>query len=732
MNATKSNSEVSRFFKKILKSHPRCVDPCFMTGMACVSTDEIEKNRKAGKHKTTLTGFMVMPFQPKLTVFFYNILKPFIEKNYHNKQQRVILSRSDVPQKTGTVVCQGICRKIQEADFVIADVSCPNENVFYELGLAYGMGQSLILVGHNKRPFAQSVAKYLGCPLYLYADLDPLLLSSDAKKGFSGSALAWSSGVTSPIRHETGTSIGFVEILKHSVFGSENDKNLGLPHDPESTPLFTEGDIELDFTTHVKSDIGLAIADLSEDKDLKRSVGNQIQRIEQIKKKIAKRECQIANNQSFKAFKAAVDNAYLLIVRTGKDCHPMAYFWLGYGHARGQNVIPITQLVVSKTTGEEGIQDLAFDIRAQRHMTFSHRKPEQLQGELSKVMRDTIVKDFTVWSRKHFWDKFLGNRGEVSIITGALHVANPVREMVGDWDLRAASELAAYLSNQQYRPRIETPIYQPEFVRLDPIDYIKSIHNDLKLGQKNCVVIASPDVNPLTEIIFGKCYGVPDKDLFKRPSNLAGFVKKYSNAVIVRKRQFRDGNPPEGGKRSAIARAFYVDDETYDQTENKEERGVIGGWIGSHKIESVRKTEILLPYKSQQELDGRQDFDVYGHILIARNPFTPPDAERRYVIVLNGVSGPATFAMTHVLTGGVNDDFTLYSERKFDAKSMTEEILNKVLSQWNNVEEEGKKGLQCIIRVSVAKRAVHTNASPIFDWRLIAGWKCGGEKIVSF
>ena len=50
----------------------------------------------------------------------------------------------------------------------------------------------------------------------------------------------------------------------------------------------------------------------------------------------------------------------------------MAYFWLGYGHARGKNVIPITVTRDAK----DPIDDLAFDIRAQQHMTFIESRPD--------------------------------------------------------------------------------------------------------------------------------------------------------------------------------------------------------------------------------------------------------------------------------------------------------------------------------------------------------------------
>ena len=225
----------------------------------------------------------------------------------------------------------------------------------------------------------------------------------------------------------------------------------------------------------------------------------------------------------FKSTRDRVDRSYCLVVRTGIDCHPMAYFWLGYGHARGKNVIPITKLVMDEpeaVTAPRGgsleprsqprgkVLDLAFDIRAQRHMTFDPQRPELLEHQLEQTLAEMIRADFSEWSRRKFWATLLGSSGEVSIITGGLHSEDHNREMVGDWDLRAASELTSYFSRHQYRPKIETPIYQPEFAKhFDPTmttgRYIDQATREIRIADKNCVVIASPDVNPLTEILLG-------------------------------------------------------------------------------------------------------------------------------------------------------------------------------------------------------------------------------------
>lgn len=136
----------------------------------------------------------------------------------------------------------------------------------------------------------------------------------------------------------------------------------------------------------------------------------------------------------------------------------MAYFWLGYCHALGKNVIPVTII----NGPDDDIDDLAFDIRALWHMTFLRSHPTRFVEELQDTLQQMILSDFSEWSRRRFWDEVLDRRGIVPIFTGALHNDPIGRDMIGDWDLRAASELTSFFASHQYRATIESPVYQIE------------------------------------------------------------------------------------------------------------------------------------------------------------------------------------------------------------------------------------------------------------------------------
>jgi len=141
----------------------------------------------------------------------------------------------------------------------------------------------------------------------------------------------------------------------------------------------------------------------------------------------------------------------------------------------------------------------------------------------------------------------------------------------------------------------------------------------------------------------------------------------------------------------------------------------------------------LLDYYGQNERP-QGTFHIYAQLIVARNPFAAKEKAPRYVIILNGVSGPATFALTHVLTGGGNEEFESYRESGFDPAASSESILNKFLG---SMQDGSFNCLECVIKVHVGEapenepaaagspKAPHTGA--IFDWRRILSWTIDGE-----
>jgi len=753
------NDELGKFLRVVGERHGR-VDPCFMTGKGCVYTDQIDQALKSRVHKGEAKGFMIMPFRPRLRVFFENCLRPFFYANYdqidepkggmHPAPKKIALERADDVARPGIIVCEGICKRIQESDFVVADISVPNDNVFYELGLAYGIGHKIVLIHQKGAQFGADRAEYFRKGEGEHSVKQYENLQRIDRDRFTVTDYFWrrESSTSGEASKKPEPEVLFLEIMAD-----------GKKEQAPGLTTVDDDDIRLSFSEHILSDIGLALSRIAESLQRQEEAQQAVippEYLHNIIEAHLDKASIVDPADEFKSTRDRVDRSYCLVVRTGIDCHPMAYFWLGYGHARGKNVIPITKLVMDEpeavTVPRGGsleprsqprgkVLDLAFDIRAQRHMTFDPQRPELLEHQLEQTLAEMIRADFSEWSRRKFWAALLGSSGEVSIITGGLHSEDHNREMVGDWDLRAASELTSYFSRHQYRPKIETPIYQPEFAKhFDPTmttgRYIDQVTREIRIADKNCVVIASPDVNPLTEILLGRLFGVDDKLLFSDKLKTAD-CPNAAFIVYKERKKAADGGEAAGAgglRGTAVAsRAFFKEEIGQDGTE---QRGFV-----SHAFE--RGDKKLLPYYGQNEYEqrGRDPFKIYAQLIVARNPFSPQDDPARYVVILNGVSGPATFALTQVVTGGGNEEFESRKQYAFDPAGQSESILNKLLPYISS------PNFHCIhtlieVEVSDESKSLEGEATPseglsqrvqgagaTFDWRGIVSWRLAEEML---
>ena len=84
--------------------------------------------------------FVIMPFRPELS-FFYRSVKKHIEDAFPN----VTVARGD-DQILTTPILNKIMDFIRQADFVIADITGRNPNVFYELGMAHALEKPVVLI----------------------------------------------------------------------------------------------------------------------------------------------------------------------------------------------------------------------------------------------------------------------------------------------------------------------------------------------------------------------------------------------------------------------------------------------------------------------------------------------------------------------------------------------------------------------------------------------------------
>jgi hypothetical protein len=83
---------------------------------------------------------------------------------------------------------------------------------------------------------------------------------------------------------------------------------------------------------------------------------------------------------------------------------------------------------------------------------------------------------------------------------------------------------------------------------------------------------------------------------------------------------------------------------------------------------------------------------VLAHLVITYNPFPNPNGRDAIIVVLDGVSGPATFGLAEVLTGGKESSRAQASER----------LLKSINALW---DEESKnknfRGIEGFIEVKI-------------------------------
>ena len=112
---------------------------CYMTGKPCDYDKPDDKNKNM---------FIVSPFGFPFDTLYKEgseiqrllIKKCSLERAY----------RADQTMRLGSIMCQGICKEIVENQYLYADISYPNPNVYYELGLAYARSNEIIVAINEK------------------------------------------------------------------------------------------------------------------------------------------------------------------------------------------------------------------------------------------------------------------------------------------------------------------------------------------------------------------------------------------------------------------------------------------------------------------------------------------------------------------------------------------------------------------------------------------------------
>jgi hypothetical protein len=706
----------NKFRKKFYdegQKFPNRIRRCFMTGKQCIFCSyasssypqEFAENEFDEGDSSSFSVFVIMPFQPTFDTFYEWSLKRYLSEGLKIEDTEKDIRRADEFRDIGYVMCEKICRRIQEANLVVVDLSIENPNVMYEMGLAVGLNKPLLIIcnqtnykGRLNDDFLKSIGlkeennqfDIVDYPSVGYLDANDKDPIENAK------------------RIELESRNAQMKIVPLLIADKERD---------ETNKETSKRDISSTFSEALRGAIGVATKQISESsaKDTKEA-------IEILKPKGVQELGRINENdviiiidskdkpKTFKEVFKKVDNAFTCIIDL-VDENPISYYWLGYCHARGINAIPISRstkevnsihdnkngLMYKNSEHPNKFKDkhvIAFDIRALWHIRYEPNKIKDLANALRSALEELISKDVPRQQRNIFWER-LTRQPRIHIYTGAVHHKELNREVVGDWDQRTVSELVRYLSSAEESviPELERPIYSPSTIKSkleEDWDEEKSLQSyiDLvksELADKNCIIVASADVNALTEVILSHAYGI-EYACFHDPTKIEIEPAKRKKVVIALKGW---ESKKEEKEDSLTIPTFFSRSGSRDNLD----KGKRGFKINDNE-EPLQEL-----YKSQDKVTyNEKGFSLLSHLVIMHNPFFNKNKDA-IIVLLNGVSGPGTFGLAEVLTGGKTTEKTIVSEK----------ILEQFNLKWN--EGKGRFGIESIIQVKI--RAQETRSSNI-------------------
>lgn len=574
---------------------------CFISG------DECQRQMK----ENPLSVFVISPFGFPFDDIYEKGIRPYVteiccgeigielpEKPNKGKNLRLVLSRADNAFQLGFIMCQRICRKIQEAQFVIADVTKSNPNVFYELGLSYGLNKKIILIGQKNLSEAHTFGLIKNNESYIhYRSLDDF-----NKKDMFINAFK------KPVKNQFGVpGLPKAKILniineEHSIKGLyhktllESIEDLKKGRSYEDTHFYKE-----------KKDKELEESSVQEGED--------------------KPECRLRNDwevatrsislnskidemiSDFLDSKICVIDSSVYGNRN-TDPNPFLFFCLGLGHGFQKEVIPLTHTRPSKNI-------LPFDIRGLWHIFF--KDLDQLKNQFMGIMPEID----SMWSEekknylhRKIWDPIL-EEGDLYIMTCARDAGDTERGRrtnIDKWDYTSVSEIAMFIGKNY--PNATVNISPPRSKRSDEEVFagkekvLEDIAKDIK--DKNCIIIGSPDVSDYAEVVLAKLLNIEPYEKKRQ---------KFKGYVIIKEPR-------------TVTSSFY-----WKKTD-KENEGVC-----TFEMESG------MDYNYYENSDEKRSGlkKIYGILTIANNPFVSAGKKRK-IMILSGYSGIATYAMAKLLT----------------------------------------------------------------------------------
>ncbi len=510
-------------------------------------------------------------------------------------------SRSDQTMRLGSIMCQSICKEIIESQYLYADISMPNANVYYELGLAYALSRKIVVLRNAdfENPYAglfESEWKGKGMTYAEYRDvaslttavesLDiacPIHLKRDSRAPSKESPVPGGRSILIVENGNGGIGSLYERLLEETLKDFRFDEDLKKMLSPSEAKTFQESDWKLWKISTLR--IG-ATAGLQEIVD-----------------RISQCDICIVDTTAYRGAGEPRINPYM-------------YFCLGLAHGFEREVIPMTNTVQSTGT--------PFDVKGLWHIFFS--KEEELKSGFSKIVQRISIefhKERSNAPYRRIWDDFLADKQTLSVIycgrpagdggqSDANYKNRGPRTNVDSWDTKAVSEVSFYLAQKYPTALIKPASPKTKVVGVAVKKVVQTAQQQLKEVYRNCIIIGSPDVNDYAEVVLSELYGVEPfkhRDLPSGEQKLEkGFIFQKSNMV------------------ADIRSAFFAKSDRQSGVVHREGVNFCG--------------------EDPAKLEGT----TYGVLTIARHPFArDSDKSEGRVMVLSGFTGIATCGLMELI-----------------------------------------------------------------------------------
>lgn len=525
---------------------------CFMTNQPCSQDFQEEFN----------TAFIISPISPMFDEVNKNLEKYILTNTSIEK-----CHKAEQVAQTGFIICHKICRKILESEYIIANISELNPNVFYEIGLAYGLKKKMIFIGN--RPYEKiKECNLVGNQKYFhYKNITDFAETENCLKEIIKD--------TKRIYNDTDNKKKWV---KEGI--EEKDCMLIITHKHLHNETF-QADENCQSNNYLKGLQKRAIKTV-----LKEMKDNNRLRCSWEVKEIDCKTHEIGYSPRT-LYKEISEHKVIIIDTTAKN--PFLYFCLGIAHALEKNAIPMFLRDEKNPLMHKENPPLPFDISGLWHILYKDYGSMKYQFEsvITQIDIDRS-KEKREGTHKCFWQSFLENE-KVKIIASTLAWPEKIhRNKVDNWDYRSVSRLSSSLS--KLIPLIWIDIVKPwckkKHVNDEIINSLKEEVHKLLLNQ-NAILIGSPKVNDISEILLCEA----NKDL--KPFSFDNKTSKQNGFVIAK--------PSIDGE--VIHSIFYWTPDPEDD-------------IGVYEVEngSIQKR-----YKHERISD--QKYISYGILTLLKNPY---------------------------------------------------------------------------------------------------------------